>query len=223
MPTRRGVVIGGAAMLCVPPSAFAQAVELVIDVRLPSSRTETGLLTLKRSTGNALVSNLKVLGKSDNANAAAKGNPSRDPTRPYGDTPTGGYAVPRVVATGAGTVFSAHSYGSNGALVLDPVSGDALAAKANGRVGLLIYGGAPGTGSRLRATHGCLRLSDGDMKRLVDSIAQTDHNTTFQRCDVVNVSVLVGEASSEGAGADETDPPPDILNLLIPERPISLP
>lgn len=222
MISRRGfIAVLTAATLPCP--TLAQPVDLVLDVRLPSDRHRTGLLTLKRVSGAAIVADLKVLGKADNARALLAGNPQRDPSLPFGDTPTGRYAVPRAVATGAGTPYSSNSYGSNGALVLDPVDGQAMDAKGNGRVGLLIHGGTLGTGSRLRATHGCLRLSDGDMAILMAAIRDSGENPTFQRCEVVNLSVLVGDLSVDEPGSDENDPPLGIEELLGPVQPIQVP
>lgn len=220
--TRRAAVLGLAATGLMVQTAKAQPVQLTIRVNLPFTREQTGTLSLEDASGTAILSELKTLGKADNAAAKQAGNASRDPTLPFGDTPEGTYSVPRLVATGGGTAYSAHSYGPNGALVLKPETGDAAAAAANGRRGLLVHGGDPGAGGRPRATHGCLRLSNSDMARLMQAIANAGNNVTFNRCEVVRLSVLVGEDSAEGAGDDELDPPFDIDNLLNPV-PISKP
>jgi len=219
--TRRSVV-AGLALSGFASRTLAQGVELVIKVNLPADRTKTGSLTLERSDGSSLVSDLPALGKSDNARAAKANNEQRKPTLPYGDTPEGTYAVPSIVDTGAGTPYSKRSYGPAAAIVLQPTGGEALTAAANGRVGLLIHGGDPGANGRLRATHGCIRLSNGDMDKLLKAIQDAGNNVVFNRCEVVRLSVLVGGDSDEGAGDDESDPPPGIDGLLNP-KPIVIP
>jgi hypothetical protein len=187
--------------------------ELRIVVQLPLDRTKTGNLRLIDDGGGVLAGPFDVLGKSDNATAASHGNPDRDPLSPYGDTPEGEYAVPVAVATGAGTAFTSHSYGPHGALVLQPVSGDAMAAAAAGRTGLMIHSGDPGATNPLRPTHGCLRLSNGSMNALMqalDAAAQVDGI----RCEMARISVIVGDDADPAATEDAGDPPPEMSAIL---------
>ena len=92
----------------------------------------------------------------DGSEAAKHGNPSEDSTKPFGDHPFGGYAVTDV--RWSSTPKQHQMYGPV-RLSLDPVAGDALVAKQNGRTGLAIHGGPTRDGS-LRATFGCLRVDD---------------------------------------------------------------
>ncbi|WP_376702504.1 L,D-transpeptidase [Mesorhizobium sp. ISC25] len=221
---RRDVTIGLGALgfFATTKSAPTSGADLVIKVNLPLDRTKTGTLSLEAADGSLLVSDLDVLGKADNQKAISVGNVNREPTLPFGDTPEGTYSVPRLTATGDGTNYSTHSYGPNGAIVLKPESGQAKQADANNRIGLLIHGGDLGGGGKLRATHGCLRLSNDDMAKLIQAIGNAGNNTTFNRCEIVRVSVLVGGDAEEGAGDDEMDPPPGIGDLLNP-IPIGIP
>ena len=132
------------------------------EVVLPKNRVNPGTLELR--DGDTVVAGpFPVLGKADNQAAAQKGNPTRNPEREDGDTPLGEYGITEVVPTG-GPAMPAHSYGPNGALRLNPVAGQALIAKRNGRTGLLIHGGDPRpSDGGLRPTHGCLRVSDPNM------------------------------------------------------------
>lgn len=187
--------------------------ELRINVQLPLDRTKAGTVTLKNAAGQTLAGPFEALGKADNLTAAGHGNPARDPLKPYGDTPAGTYEVPRLVSTGAGTAYGPDSYGPNGALVLKPVGGDALTAAANGRVGLLVHSGKIGAGNKLRPTHGCVRLRNGDMKSLVDAI-QAASGASGVRCEVVRVSVIVGTDPAPDEGTDAGDPPPNMLELI---------
>jgi len=185
-----------------------------IKVQFPTDRWQTGTVALVNAQGKTAAGPFKSLGKASNAAAAAHLNPARDPLQPFGDTPTGGYRVVQTIATGAGTNYPAYNYGASGAIVLDPVSGDAVTAKANGRRGLLIHGGAPGTGGRLRATHGCIRLSDGDMAALIAAIGTATTNPIARRCEAITLSVIVGDPADDTAGPGMDDPPPGIDDLL---------
>jgi len=110
-----------------------------------------------------------------------------------GNTPAGDYVAPGVETT-AGR--DQKSYGPWGAVRLSPIGGRALLAERIGhRSGLLIHGGSLGgagywRGSgALRATHGCIRLSNDDMKRLKDILEYVSlaENTCVR--PIVTVSV----------------------------------
>ena len=103
-----------------------------------------------------------VLGKADNARAAREGNPTRDPLKPFGDTPTGLWKCGK-----RGPVDPATTYGVHPVLTMLPVSGDALLAST--RSGIWLHGGSLGRNKAtgfLRPTFGCLRVSDKDMGML---------------------------------------------------------
>jgi lipoprotein-anchoring transpeptidase ErfK/SrfK len=112
-----------------------------------------------------------------------------------GNTPTGEYQVERMEATGD---WNQSSYGPNGALRLRPVSGNALAAEQiAGRQGLLVHGGSPSAngywrgGGELRATHGCLRLRDQDVKRLANLLFEASNDPKQNQCEPINVRLTV--------------------------------
>jgi hypothetical protein len=213
--SRRDLLIASTLGYFVPIEAFADTVNLTIRVELSSDRDQTGTLKLQSANGNTLVGPLSVYGRSDNAAARAHGNPSRDPTKLYGDTPTGTYSIPQATATGDSTSYASHSYGPNGALVLKPETGDAATAAANGRIGLLIHGGAPGSGGKLRATNGCLRLSNSDMAKLMAAISAAGENVQFSRCELVRIDADIG-LGDPVCGEEPGDPPPGIDSLLNP-------
>lgn len=128
-----------------------------------------------------------------------------------GDTPTGAYSIPAIVTNGPGTPQDVERYGAAGSVVLNPISGQALQAKANGRVGLLIHAGRQHAGpalprQKLKPTHGCIRMIEADLKLLIDKLKEIE--LTFP----ANVEVVVGSAgetiAEPGAATDEADPPP---------------
>lgn len=144
-----------------------------IDVQLPADRTGLGRLRLLDSSDAAVFGPIPAYGKADNAAARAHGNPTRDPLKPWGDTPLGVYRC--TLATVAVTPTIERKYGPFGYIVLDPLSGPALVARQNGRFGLLIHAGALNAQGKLRPTFGCVRIADGDMKNLRAAIAELNN------------------------------------------------
>lgn len=129
-----------------------------IEIHLPLDRANEGLLRLIAEEGTEL-GRWPCRGKADSARARQEGNPGRDPTRPYGDTPSGGYEPATVVA-----LDPPHPVMGRLCVPLNGTSGAALQAKLNGRKGLAIHGGRGD--DRLVATHGCIRMYDKDINRL---------------------------------------------------------
>jgi len=190
---------------------------LEIRVSLPNDRLRTGTVELvDTGTGLRVADPFPGLGRAARNTARAHQNPSGSSTMPFGDTPLGGYKIPRVLKTGAGTSHPANIYGSVGAIVLDPVSGDAQLAEANGRTGLLIHAGRqvasptplPG---HLMVTNGCVRMLEGDLAALIK--AMRDFAFLFPG----DVSVVVGAAGPAGIVDDDLNEgdPPDLTGAPI--------
>jgi L,D-transpeptidase catalytic domain len=129
---------------------------------LLADRWQAGSVTATDDSGTLIFGPASACGKADGQIASAHGNPARDPKRIDGDHPTGGYRVVRVEHNKP----PAHSYGPF-FFLLDPIEGDALVAKTNGRTGLAIHGGDPAPDGALRATEGCLRVSNETAAALV--------------------------------------------------------
>jgi hypothetical protein len=139
---------------------------LQINIVLPNFRVRPGQFSVIDGTGLVVLGPVACLGKADSATAALHGNPSRDPALPFGDTPTGTYAVVEFVVHTPGET-SLHTYGAHPSILLNPLSGQALTAKNQGRTGLMIHGGAPSATGGLRPTNGCVRLAEEDQGSLV--------------------------------------------------------
>lgn len=109
-----------------------------------------------------------------------------------GNTPTGSYSANQIVET---ATFPQAAYGPWGAVRLQPLSGNALLAENLGRHGLLIHGGAPGTSGpwkgSLKPTHGCLRVSNDDMKKLRTMLEE--NRTDGKSCLVNEITVTITE------------------------------
>jgi hypothetical protein len=115
------------------------------------------------------------LGRAARNAAKVHANPSASSLLPFGDTPTGTYDITNIVSNGGGTTRPTNVYGQSGSIELDPSTGDALKAKFNGRVGLLIHAGRHAFSSvvdakALKPTNGCLRMLDWDLNNLITAI-----------------------------------------------------
>ena len=138
--------------------------DMRITVTLPHLRALPGRLNLNDFE-------CICLGKADNDAASAHGNPSRDPTRAFGDTPCGTYGI------AVGTVEQPeHAYGPHPVIHIVPLTGDGIERARNERMqpyqlGLLIHSGPLNAAGQLRPTHGCLRVHDDDQAKLVEMLA----------------------------------------------------
>jgi len=184
-----------------------------IVVQLPADRTQTGTLSLVADDGTTVLSGpFQTYGKADGQTAAANGNTTQNTLPPFGDTPLGTYAVPGMEVTGDGTGRSTHSYGPNGAT-----------AAIAGRQYLLIHGGDLNAAGALRPTNGCLRLSNADMKSLINSIAvEAQISGPPNSCSVSVLTVSVFGPGGVDDGYNEGDPPPPAGVMPIP-APVPLP
>lgn len=144
-----------------------------------SNRNLTGALEVWHD--GAKLADFPCLGKADNDMAAKKRNPSRNPERPYGDTPTGLWKVyVSIIAQDKDT------YGPGPLLLMTPISGQAIKAyKApNPRSGILIHGGNLGAAGQLRPTYGCIRVHNETMARLHEFIRQHGQIQTLETKEV---------------------------------------
>lgn len=143
---------------------------------LPADRTKPGEISVIVNVET--IFRARCLGNGDHATAIAHGNSTDDPTRLYGDHPDGDYKVVQVRFYD----IPHPSYGS-AFLLLDPVDGDALTAKNNGRTGLALHAGPLLDDGSLRATHGCNRVDDHPIILLAQLAQQAIPNgPLFYRC-----------------------------------------
>lgn len=136
-----------------------------LKVYLPTNRWLPGFARLFGPDGERRLYDLPCRGKADNKKAAANGNPDRDPTRPWGDTPAGRYEPARVLEFNPRkSTFGRY------AILLEGISGPAFDAKENGRTELAIHGNRGS--DRLVATYGCLRMFERDIALLAEIIGR---------------------------------------------------
>lgn len=132
--------------------------------------------------GELLFGPIRARGEADNQNAAKHDNIIEDPTRVGGDHPAGLYLVTQIVP------FTPASPTYGPAFVrLDPLGGEALEAKLNGRTGIGIHGGDLGVNESLRATYGCLRLDNDAVEELLALVAKelTARREVLYECEIV--------------------------------------
>ena len=138
-----------------------------IKIYLPAIRARQGILRLFRGPTQEYMMDAPCLGKADNARAAKANNLTRDPALPYGDTPTGEYAVTRYFG-----FAEPHPRIGNGWIPITGISGQAEDAVEGGRTGLGIHAGRGD--DRLIPTYGCVRMLDRDMAWMAKLVGQEE-------------------------------------------------
>ena len=119
------------------------------------NRFHAGTIVLEDDTGQVVLGPYACRGKADTGDAEGHGNPACYPTLPFGDFPLGLFRITEIEHN----KYPEHSYGPY-FFRLDPLNGEALDAKHNGRVGLGVHGGDLSQSGGLRSTDGCLRVSN---------------------------------------------------------------
>lgn len=135
---------------------------LRIFVLLHKNRKTPGVLTVYN--GEVALAIVPCLGDAADSLSVAKGNPTGDPTKFLGDTPSGQYIAQKGVV-----VLGQHVEGIGTQWIpLDPVGGQAQVAENNGRSGLAIHGGRGN--DRLKPTKGCIRVFDKDFPKIRNAL-----------------------------------------------------
>lgn len=158
---------------------------LTIHVFLPANRELPGFLRVygPDKIGAQLITSELVVpydipcrGKADNRQAIKAENPDRDPTKPYGDAPSGIFLPSRISRfTPPRKTFG------RWAIRLEGQSGQALEAKEGGRTGLAIHGNRGDI--KLMATYGCIRVFERDMEILSKTIGDASVVVTVFEID----------------------------------------
>jgi hypothetical protein len=186
-------------------------------VELSANRDRCGGISLISPAGRKIRGPFPVAARASDNLALANGNPQRDPLLRFGDTPTGSYVIRRIVKSGQGTKFSASRFGPHGLIVMEPVSGDAACADANGRFHFLIIGGDLAPDKKLRSTAGSLRLRNDHLRSLIKAVAQRSN----LRCEIVEVEQLPQRGSVHVDALCRDDDPIDLplgVASLLPDR-----
>jgi hypothetical protein len=164
--------------------------KVLLKVLLPKNRNRSGTLSVEIDGFPAAT--FEVLGRG----SRGAGNTE---FLENGSTPTGVYQGAAWRSTGS---QSASSYGPNGKLTLNPVSGNALAASRYfKRVDLLVHGGdldtRPGSpwNGHLKPTHGCLRIDNEDVTTLHSLLlgASNDESMKMSVAPQVWINVQEGD------------------------------
>ena len=131
-------------------------------VQVDPRRDREGTLTLRDAADRIVFGPVAVCATADQAVARQLGNAVRDPLRPGGHPPFGGYRFVKA------TPLEPDGHRARGpcALVFEPRTGDAVSAESHGRLLLELHGGAPASGGALRPTGGGLRVADEVVEEL---------------------------------------------------------
>jgi hypothetical protein len=170
--------------------------QLSLSVILPIERNNLGVIKINDDlTGLTVWGHKFCYGRADHGTAGQNGNANADPTQPYGDTPTGGFDVVGIRPVQASEM---NKYGSQDALMLKGVTGQAMIREANSGHQLLIHGGRPSFGTvLLRPTNGCLRLLDQDMKGLLSALGDDGNNFPY------SLNIVDGDPAELVAGGPD--------------------
>jgi len=132
-------------------------------IAVPRARRLCGRAVALACDGRTMLGPIRILATASARVARAHGNPLCSPALPFGHPPLGRYVVAASLPPGHHR-RRAGRYGHLGALVLDPVGGDAAAAGRR----VVLHGGPLDPRGRLRPTRGGLRVSNRDMAALLD-------------------------------------------------------
>ena len=160
--------------------------DLQLKVLLSEDRNLSGLMQVININTNTVIAQYEALGR---------GSQGAGDTQMVtnGNTPTGSYSVTKIKPTAN---FNQSSYGPSGALELKPLDGNALAAS---RPGILVHGGSSGGEGyfrgegALRATHGCIRLSNYDMGSLIQVIFESTLNEVKRISEAITITLSVDD------------------------------
>ncbi|OAB33011.1 L,D-transpeptidase [Paenibacillus glacialis] len=140
-----------------------------ISATFPSDRDKHGTLELYDSSDTLIFGPVPALGRG--SNKPENGHDHRLWKLKNADTPTGEYEASIIEASP-----DVSTYGPYQRVMLYPaIMGNAKIAEDNGRKDILIHGGDPETDSSkewypLKATYGCIRVSNEDQKKLIEAI-----------------------------------------------------
>lgn len=141
----------------------------------PTDRAKLGTLEAFDNR-DARIGSWPCFGKADNATAAKKGNPSRNPERPFGDTPLGEWTV-----NVGGINKDKATYGPHQVFMLWPTAGQALVAYNQWkRSGIWLHGGDLNAAGQLRPTYGCIRVANATMAELHEIVRRLGKFTTLE-------------------------------------------
>jgi hypothetical protein len=140
---------------------------LTLRYRIPANREKLGSCELVSSECELVLGPFICLARSDNQKAARAMNPTRDPLKPFGDTPAGLY---RVSIEPPGEIFA---YGPGRRLLFQGIGGPAKEAM-HVRSGIMAHGGKLNPKytwwQGLRPTYGCIRHLDADLEQILARI-----------------------------------------------------
>lgn len=136
----------------------------------------------------------KALAKGQNRNRMVKDG--------KGDTPHGTYKIPGWRdPDNPQSAKNKKSYGPNPRLMIEGETGE---AKDSNRDLLRVHGGDKSSDGELRSTHGCIRLSNEDMKTLYDNTQELEANDEAESPETLEVITSADDARRDAAARNTT-------------------
>lgn len=142
---------------------------------VPRSRRHCGRAALVGANGRVLAGPFRVLATASARVARRHGNPTRDPSLPFGHPPAGRYLLTDVLPPNVVHPRRPHRFGTSGGIVLRRAQGQPFAAS---RETIVLHGGPLDMDRRIRPTRGGLRMADADLDALTRAL-----NDAFIRGD----------------------------------------
>lgn len=193
----------------------------LLKVRLPADRNKAGdVQFVDTVTGLTAFGPVPCLGLASRSLATDKGNPKRDTTKGFGNTPTGSFDVVSTLPLPQDKKLR-DSFGPLPRLRIIGKSGDAMIREAWAKDTLRIHGGRDSDqqNKHLRPTAGCLRVFNADMKSILDFIE--DHGIAYPfELVVQEAEGLAPLHAAEDAGASE-DPDTEAAHVSLRANPLA--
>ncbi len=173
--------------------------QLVIAV--PPARDACGRAVLLGDDGATRMASFRVLATASRRVARRHDNPDRDRMRAFGHPPSGTYVVAGSLPPSFHQRRRPKRFGRLGALLLEPLAGEALAAKGSGRRLFVLHGGPQDAQGRLRPTRGGLRVSDADLVALFDAMERGQaEGDPLRTVEVVDLALAPSPAAVDAPG-----------------------
>lgn len=179
----------------------------ILLVAVPRTRRLCGRAVVLSSGGRRILGPFRILATASTRVARQHGNPLCSPSLPFGHPPLGSYVIVASLPPGRRR-RRVGRYGRLGALVLEPLAGEAAVAGRR----IVLHGGPPDRKGRLRPTRGGLRVSDRDLAALLDLM-----NAANAARDPLGL-VEIAEASEPFVSGNSIDLPGGRQVAEVPRR-----
>lgn len=166
-------------------------------VVVPASRRLCGRIVLLSSSGEKMSGPFRVLAKASRRIGRKHGNPACARELPFGDPPTGSYAL-----VGSWPPNTGHRrqrrFGALGALLFESRASEALQSPERARRTIALHGGETDPSGRLYPTRGGLRVKDAALLALCRAVnAAQERGDPVEGLELIDVGDELAVTSSK--------------------------